>query len=90
MHAGTLEIKRAEYAMTTDIHPLYYAWEHRLPIVVGLTTIITAAVKTSPVPSSTFGKWAYDFTHQLFNITNTRLISAPIPTPPEAAPIPKQ
>lgn len=71
--------------MTNDIHPLYYAWEHRLPIYAGILAIVTAAVKTAPVPTPTSRPtytWFYDFTHQFFNVTNTRLNSAPIITPP--------
>ena len=59
-----------------------YLHDNRLPITAAIVTITTAAVKTSPIPTSTFGKWLYDFSHQLFNITNTRLTPTPIVTPP--------
>lgn len=74
--------------MTDKFHFGYYLWQNRLPIGVFLTTLVTAAVKTAPVPAKG-GKlcWPYDFFHQVFNITNTRLSPTPIITPPEAAPV---
>lgn len=78
--------------MTSDFHPLYYAWEHKLPIIVAITTATTAAIATAPVPASPLGIWAYDWAHQVFNIKNTRLVDKPIPTPPlnsEAPTVPK-
>jgi hypothetical protein len=59
-----------------------YLYGNRLAIEGGLLFVITSGIKTSPVPISTFGKWMYDWGHQLFNITNTRLTTAPIVTPP--------
>ena len=64
---------------------LTYLHDNRLPIMAAIVTVITAAIKTSPVPNSVLGKWVYGFSHQLFNITNTRLNSTPTVTPPETA-----
>jgi hypothetical protein len=66
-----------------------YLHDNRLPIIVGFTTVVTAAVKTAPVPTTGLGLWLYDFGHQMFNITNTRLSTVPIQTPPETAPTKK-
>jgi hypothetical protein len=56
--------------------------------------MITATIKTAPVSAS--GKWwqtayfwFYDASHQFFNITNTRLNTQQIVTPPETAASPK-
>lgn len=69
----------------SDFHPLYYAWEHRLPILAALAAICTAAVATMPIPGQIFSlyEWFYDWSHQLLNIKNTRLAKDPIPTPPD-------
>ena len=73
--------------MTNDFHPLYYAWEHKLPILAALMTVVTAGVKTAPVPGKPFSlyEWVYDWLHQIFNITNTRLTPAPVVTAPDTS-----
>jgi len=65
---------------------LTYLHDNRLPIMAAIVTVTTAAIKTSPIPDSALGKWVYDFSHQLFNITNTRLNSTPTVTPPAPSP----
>ncbi len=71
-----------------DFHPLYWIWMNKLPILAALMTLVTAGVKTAPPPGHPFNlyEWAYDWTHQVFNITNTRLNPAPILTPPASTP----
>lgn len=59
-----------------------YLYGNRLAIEGALLFVITSGVKTSPVPSSTMKLWMYDWLHQLFNITNTRLNTQPTVTPP--------
>ena len=67
-----------------------YLYDNRAPIILGVGTLVTASVKTAPVPYVTSGRiwgsvyyaWAYDGLHQLLNITNTRLNPTPTPTPP--------
>lgn len=66
---------------------LNYLETHKATVVAFLGLIITATVKTAPVPGTpwnfaTFYAWSYDATHQFFNMTNTRLSSALIPSPP--------
>lgn len=69
----------------SQVHPLYYLWEHKLPILAALSMLITAAIATAPVPTSPFWIWVYDWSHQVFNIKNTRLATQQIPTPPANA-----
>ena len=61
-----------------------YFYGNRVAIETSLFFGVTAAIKTLPVPGNQFHfyEWFYDWTHQLLNITNTRLTSATIPTPP--------
>ncbi|HEY4357094.1 MAG TPA: hypothetical protein VGN16_15200 [Acidobacteriaceae bacterium] len=59
-----------------------YVYGNRVALGAVAVTVCTAAVATAPVPESRTGKWVYDFFHQVFNIKNTRLSEAPIPTPP--------
>jgi len=70
-----------------------YIYGNRLAIEGGLLFVITSGVKTSPIPTGTGKLWAYDWLHQLFNITNTRLNTTPTVTPPSlqeaAVPDPK-
>ena len=66
-----------------NFHPLYFLWENRLPITAVLMAAVTAAVATAPVPTSKYGIWFYDWSHQVLNIKNTRLAKESIPTPPE-------
>lgn len=69
-----------------------YLYDNRAPIILGVGTLITASVKTAPVPyvatgriwNSVYYAWAYDGFHQLLNITNTRLNTTPTLTPPDA------
>lgn len=70
----------------TDFHPLYWLWLNKLPILAVLMTITTAAVATAPIPGQPFNlyTWLYDWTHQVLNIKNTRLLDKPVPTPPES------
>ncbi len=56
-----------------DFHPFYFLWEHRLPIVAVVMTAVTAAIATAPVPTSKYCVWFYDWSHQVFNVKNTRL-----------------
>jgi hypothetical protein len=70
-----------------------YLYGNRVAIETGTIFLVTAAIKTAPVPGQPVRlyDWFYDCTHQLFNITNTRLTTAPVITPPatEAASLPK-
>ena len=59
-----------------------YVYGNRLAIEGGLLFVITSGVKTSPIPTTTLKLWVYDWLHQLFNITNTRLTTQPVVTPP--------
>lgn len=71
--------------MTHEWQHLHDYWyDNRLPIISGVTLLISSAVKTLPVPGTAF-RWytfLYDWSHQFLNITNTRLTNATIPTPP--------
>lgn len=60
-----------------DFHPLTFLWENRLPIVAVAMTVVTAAIATAPVPTSKYGVWFYDWSHQVFNVKNTRLAKEP-------------
>lgn len=68
-----------------------YLYGNRVAIISGLTFLVSSAIKTLPTPGSTFDPytWFYDWSHQFLNITNTRLTTASVPTPPESAPVPK-
>lgn len=66
-----------------------YLYGNRVAIGGGLMLIITAAVKTAPIPKNVYLLWVYDFFHQSLNITNTRLNTQPIITPPETQASPK-
>ncbi len=69
------------------------AWEYLYGNKVSIITfgglLATSAVKTLPAPGVPFKFYAffYDWSHQFFNIPNTRLLQAPppvvVPTPPE-------
>ena len=55
--------------------------------------MITAGIKTMPNQWSkswyeTIYYWIYDGAHQFFNITNTRLVTQTVPTPPSNKDIP--
>lgn len=63
-----------------------YWYDNRLAIISGATLLISSAVKTLPMPGTSF-QWytfLYDWSHQFLNITNTRLN----PTPPATPPLP--
>lgn len=50
---------------------------NKIAITVYVHLGVTAAVKTSPLPGTTWTvsmlyAWFYDWTHQMLNITNTR------------------
>ena len=67
---------------------LVYIWLNRIAIGVYAMSVITAFIKTAPLPGTSINwtalyAWAYDGLHQLFNITNTRLNPTPTITPPE-------
>jgi hypothetical protein len=54
--------------------------------------IVSSGVKTLPLPGCTWDikttyTWLYDWSHQFLNVTNTRLSTAVVPTPPEPAPV---
>jgi len=66
-----------------------YLYGNRVAIGAAAITALTAAIKTAPVPTSVGGKWLYDFGHQIFNITNTRMTATPVITPPESTASPK-
>lgn len=71
--------------MTTELQHLHDYWyDNRLPIISAASLLISSAVKTLPSPGTPF-EWytfLYDWSHQFLNITNTRLTTATIPTPP--------
>lgn len=66
-----------------------YLYGNRVAIGGGFMLIVTAAVKTAPVPRNVYLLWVYDWFHQTLNITNTRLNTQPIVTPPENTASPK-
>jgi hypothetical protein len=63
-----------------------YIYGNRVAIGAGLLAVISAGIKTAPAPGQSFSfyTWGYDFAHQFFNITNTRL--TPGDTPPKSEP----
>lgn len=75
------------FSMTTlQIIDRVWGFLYAEKIVIAL--MVTSAVKTFPLPGQPFNLYTfmYDWSHQFFNITNTRLSSQPVITPPEAAP----
>lgn len=72
-----------------------YVYDNRLAILSGLGLLGSSAIKTLPLPGSPFQMytWFYDWSHQFLNITNTRLNTTPVITPPaskeELASVPK-
>ena len=57
--------------------------------------LISSGVKTLPLPNTPWAManiytWFYDWSHQFLNITNTRLATTAVPTPPEPAANPTQ
>lgn len=68
-----------------------YLYGNRVAIGAGFLALFSAAIKTLPAPGQAFNgyTWFYDWTHQVLNITNTRLTAAPVITPPETAASPK-
>ena len=61
-----------------------YLYGNRVAIETGSLLLISAGIKTLPVPGQPFAPytWFYDWTHQFLNITNTRLTTQQVPTPP--------
>lgn len=59
-----------------------YLYGNRLAIEGAVLFVVTSGIKTAPIPVSRIGLWMYDWGHQLFNITNTRLSTSPVVTPP--------
>lgn len=71
--------------MTTELQHLHDYWyDNRLPIISGLTLLVSSAVKTLPPPGTPFSFYTffYDWSHQFLNITNTRLTTASVITAP--------
>ena len=62
-----------------------YLYGNRLAIEGAVLFVVTSGIKTAPIPTRVWALWLYDWGHQLFNITNTRLNSTPTVTPPETA-----
>lgn len=62
-----------------------YGFLYAEKIVIAL--MVTSAVRTFPIPGQPFNMYTflYDWSHQFFNITNTRLSPQPVITPPEAS-----
>jgi hypothetical protein len=48
--------------------------------------VVTSGIKVLPPPGTPFNLYTFwfDWMHQLFNINNTRLTTAPVITPPAA------
>ena len=71
-----------------------YVWvcflADKASIITFSVLIITAGIKTAPVPGppwftwdwKTFYTWWYDWVHQFFNLPNTRLAIISPPAPP--------
>lgn len=72
-------------------HQLDYLYDNRVAIISGVTLLVGSAVKTLPQPGTQFDNYTffYDWAHQFLNITNTRLSTQPISTPPESPTVPK-
>lgn len=66
-----------------------YLYGNRVAIGTGSMLALTAAIKTAPIPKATGLLWIYDWFHQLLNITNTRLNTQQIITPPGNTASPK-
>jgi hypothetical protein len=64
-----------------------YLYDNRVAIISGVTLLISSAVKTLPPPQTKFDGYSffYDWSHQFLNITNTRLVTTPVITPPASA-----
>ena len=65
-----------------------YLYSNRVAIAAGALAVISASIKTMPVPGAAFSayEWFYDWSHQFLNITNTRLTQAVAVTPPISQP----
>lgn len=63
-----------------------YFYGNRVAIGAALTHVTTAGIKTAPAKWTWNAQdayfWLYDWAHEVFNITNTRLATTPVPTPP--------
>jgi hypothetical protein len=64
-----------------------YLYANKISILSFGGLLLTSAVKVMPPPGTPFSFYTflYDWTHQFFNLTNTRLATTPINTPPAAA-----
>jgi hypothetical protein len=64
-----------------------YLYANKISILSFGGLLVTSAVKVMPPPGTPFSLYTfvYDWTHQFFNLTNTRLATTPINTPPAAA-----
>ena len=51
-----------------------YLYGNRVAIAAGMAAVISAAIRTLPVPGTGFNvyAWFYDWSHQFFNIKNER------------------
>jgi hypothetical protein len=56
-----------------------YLYGNRVAIGSGFALLLTAAIKTAPEPGTPMNAytWAYDWFHQVFNITNSRNRTSP-------------
>jgi len=65
-----------------------YLYGNRVAIAAGVLGVVSAGIKTLPVPGAVFSayEWFYDWSHQFLNITNTRLTQAVVVTPPISQP----
>jgi hypothetical protein len=63
-----------------------YVYGNRVAIGAGFGLIVSSGIKTMPAPGTPFEfyTWFYDWSHQFLNITNTRLSTVTIVTPPAA------
>jgi hypothetical protein len=63
-----------------------YLYANKIPILSFGGLLVTSAVKVMPVPGTKFNLYTfiYDWLHQFFNLTNTRLSTSPVMTPPSA------
>lgn len=63
---------------------------NKTAILAFLGLVVSSGVKTLPLPGTPWGwatayTWIYDWSHQFLNVTNTRLATTAVPTPPEPA-----
>lgn len=60
-----------------------YLYGNRVAIGAGALAVMSAAIRTLPVPGTAFDAyaWFYDWSHQFFNIKNEREPQPPKPQP---------